>query len=132
MVLIDDYAHHPEEIKQVYNTLKLIYPNDNLLVVFQPHLYSRTRDMLDKFAEELSKFDAVILLEIYAARENPIEGISSDVLLKRIKSKYKFLSEKSELSSLIKDIGFKINITLGAGDIANEVEQIKNELEYAI
>ena len=132
MVLIDDYAHHPEEIKQVYNTLKLIYPNDNLLVVFQPHLYSRTRDMLDEFAEELSKFDAVILLEIYAAREIPIEGISSDVLLKRIKSKYKFLSEKSELSSLIKDIGFKINITLGAGDIANEVEQIKSELEYAI
>ena len=79
-----------------------------------------------------SKFDAVILLEIYAAREIPIEGISSDVLLKRIKSKYKFLSEKSELSSLIKDIGFKINITLGAGDIANEVEQIKSELEYAI
>ncbi len=132
MVLIDDYAHHPEEIKQVYNTLKLIYPNDNLLVVFQPHLYSRTRDMLDEFAEELSKFDAVILLEIYAARENPIEGISSGVLLKRIKSKYKFLSEKSGLSSLIKDIGFKVNITLGAGDIANEVEQIKNELEYAI
>ena len=132
MVLIDDYAHHPEEIKQVYKTLKLIYPNDNLLVVFQPHLYSRTRDMLDEFAEELSKFDAVILLEIYAAREIPIEGISSDVLLKRIKSKYKFLSEKSELSSLIKDIGFKINITLGAGDIANEVEQIKSELEYAI
>jgi len=132
MVLIDDYAHHPEEIKQVYNTLKLIYPNDNLLVVFQPHLYSRTRDMLDEFAEELSKFDAVILLEIYAARENPIEGISSDVLLKRIKSKHKFLSEKSELSSLIKEIGFKVNITLGAGDIANEVEQIKSELEYAI
>ena len=132
MVLIDDYAHHPEEIKQVYKTLKLIYPNDNLLVVFQPHLYSRTRDMLDQFANELSKFDAVILLEIYAARENPIEGISSDVLLKRIKSKYKFLSEKSELSSLIKDIGFKVNITLGAGDIANEVEQIKSELEYAI
>ena len=132
MVLIDDYAHHPEEIKQVYKTLKLIYPNDNLLVIFQPHLYSRTRDMLDEFAKELSKFDAVILLEIYAARENPIEGISSDVLLKRIRSKYKFLSKKSELSSLIKDVGFKVNITLGAGDIANEVEQIKNELEYAI
>jgi len=132
MVLIDDYAHHPEEIKQVYKTLKLIYPNDNLLVVFQPHLYSRTRDMLDEFAEQLSKFDAVILLEIYAAREHPIKGISSDILLKKIQSKYKFLSEKSELSSLIKDIGFKVNITLGAGDIANEVEQIKNELEYAI
>tara|TARA_S200000501_G_scaffold56914_1_gene47098 strand:+ start:264 stop:1616 length:1353 start_codon:yes stop_codon:yes gene_type:complete len=132
MVLIDDYAHHPEEIKQVYKTLKLIYPNDNLLVVFQPHLYSRTRDMLDEFAQQLSKFDAVILLEIYAAREHPIKGISSDILLKKIQSKYKFFSEKSELSSLIKDIGFKVNITLGAGDIANEVEQIKNELEYAI
>ena len=132
MVLIDDYAHHPEEIKQVYKTLKLIYPNDNFLVVFQPHLYSRTRDMLNEFAEQLSKFDAVILLEIYAAREHPIKGISSEILLKKNQSKYKFLCKKSELSSLIKDIGFKVNITLGAGDIANEVEQIKNELEYAI
>ena len=88
--------------------------------------------MLDEFAKELSNFDAVILLEIYAARENPIEGISSGVLLKKIQSKYKSISKKSELSSLIKDVGFKVNITLGAGDIANEVEQIKNELEYAI
>ena len=88
--------------------------------------------MLDEFAKELSKFDAVILLEIYAARENPIKGITSDVLLKKIQSKYKFLSKKSELSGLIKDISFRVNVTLGAGDIANEVDQIKNELEYAI
>ncbi len=132
MVLIDDYAHHPEEIKQVFKTLKLIYPNDNLLVVFQPHLFSRTRDFLDEFAEVLSDFDAVILLEIYPAREEPINGISSKILLKKIKSKYKYLSKKSDLTNMIKNIGFKVNVTLGAGDISKEVEQIKSELEYAI
>ena len=132
MVLIDDYAHHPEEIKQVFKTLKLIYPNDNLLVVFQPHLFSRTRDFLDEFAEVLSDFDAVILLDIYPAREEPINGISSKILLKKIKSKYKYLSKKSDLTNMIKNIGFKVNVTLGAGDISKEVEQIKSELEYAI
>tara|TARA_B100000575_G_C23138188_1_gene661745 strand:- start:217 stop:1569 length:1353 start_codon:yes stop_codon:yes gene_type:complete len=132
IVLIDDYAHHPEEIKQVFNTLKSIYPNDNLLAVFQPHLFSRTRDLLDEFAFELSKFDAVILLEIYAAREEPIEGVNSKKLLNKISSKYKILCDKSQLSHHIKKIGFKVNVTLGAGDIANEVEQIKNDLVYAI
>ena len=132
MVLIDDYAHHPEEIKQVFNTLKSIYPNDNLLVVFQPHLFSRTRDLLEEFAFELSKFDAVILLDIYGAREEPIDGVNSKTLLNKISSKYKILCEKSQLSNHIKKIGFKVNVTLGAGDIANEVEQIKNDLAYAV
>ena len=131
MVLIDDYAHHPEEIKQVFKTLKSIYPNDNLLVVFQPHLFSRTRDLLDEFAYELSKFDAVILLDIYPAREKPIHGVNSKNLLTKISSKHKILCEKSQLSNHIKKIGFKVNVTLGAGDIANEVEKIKNDLVYA-
>ena len=131
MVLIDDYAHHPEEINQVYKTLKLIYPNDNLLVVFQPHLFSRTRDLLDEFADVLSKFDAVILLDIYPAREKPINGVSSEILLEKIQSKHKYLSNKSELTAVIKSIAYKVNITLGAGDIGKEVEHIKNELEYA-
>jgi len=131
MVLIDDYAHHPEEINQVCKTLKLIYPNDNLLVVFQPHLFSRTRDLLDEFANVLSKFDAVILLDIYPAREKPINGVSSEILLEKIQSKHKYLSNKSELTAVIKSIAYKVNIILGAGDIGKEVEHIKNELEYA-
>ena len=132
IVLIDDYAHHPEEIKQVFNALKSIYPNDNLLVVFQPHLFSRTRDLLDEFADVLSEFDAIILLDIYAAREEPISGVSSEILLEKIKSNNKYLSKKSDLSDMIKNIGYKVNITLGAGDISKEIEKIKSELEYAV
>ena len=132
IVLIDDYAHHPEEIKQVFKTLKSIYPNENLLVVFQPHLFSRTRDLLNEFADVLSEFDAVILLDIYPAREEPISGVSSEILLQKIKSNNKYLSKKSDLSDMIKNIGYKVNVTLGAGDIGNEVEQIKNHLEYAV
>ena len=132
IVLIDDYAHHPEEIKQVFKTLKSIYPNEHLLVVFQPHLFSRTRDLLDEFADVLSEFDAVILLDIYPAREEPISGVSSEILLQKIKSNNKYLSKKSDLSDMIKNIGYKVNVTLGAGDIGKEVEQIKSELEYAV
>ena len=132
IILIDDYAHHPEEIKQVHSTLKLIYPKEELLVVFQPHLFSRTRDLMNEFATELSKFDAVILLEIYPAREEPIDGVNSKLLLSKIDSEYKVLCSKSEISNKIKNIGFKVNITLGAGDIADEVQQIKQDLEYAI
>ena len=132
IVLIDDYAHHPEEIKQVFKTLKSIYPNERLLVVFQPHLFSRTRDLLDEFANVLSEFDAVILLDIYPAREEPISGVSSEILLQKIKSNNKYLSKKSDLSDMIKSIGYKVNVTLGAGDIGKEVEQIKNQLEYAV
>ena len=132
IVLIDDYAHHPEEIKQVFKTLKSIYPNERLLVVFQPHLFSRTRDLLDEFANVLSEFDAVILLDIYPAREEPISGVSSKILLQKIKSNNKYLSKKSDLSDMIKNIGYKVNVTLGAGDIGKEIEQIKNQLEYAV
>ena len=132
IVLIDDYAHHPEEIKQVFKTLKSIYPNERLLVVFQPHLFSRTRDLLDEFADVLSEFDAVILLDIYPAREEPISGVSSEILLQKIQSNNKYLSKKSDLSDMIKNIGYKVNVTLGAGDIGQEVEQIKNRLEYAV
>ncbi len=132
IVLIDDYAHHPEEIKQVFKTLKSIYPNERLLVIFQPHLFSRTRDLLDEFANVLSEFDAVILLDIYPAREEPISGVSSEILLQKIKSNNKYLSKKSDLSDMIKNIGYKVNVTLGAGDIGKEVEQIKSELEYAV
>ena len=131
IIYIDDYAHHPEEINKVFDSLKNIYPNDKLTVIFQPHLYSRTRDLAEDFATALSQFDAVILLEIYPAREIPIKGISSEWLLEKIDSNHKTISRKSDISDHIKNIGYRVNITLGAGDIANEVEQIKQELEYA-
>ena len=132
IIYIDDYAHHPEEINNVFDSLKNIYPNDKLLVIFQPHLYSRTRDLVNEFAQSLSQFDAVILLEIYPAREIAIEGVSSSWLLEKIKCDNKMISMKSDISNYIKKIGYKVNITLGAGDIANEVEHIKKDLEYAI
>ena len=132
IIYIDDYAHHPEEINNVFDSLKNIYPNDKLLVVFQPHLYSRTRDLVNEFAQSLSQFDAVILLEIYPAREIAIEGVNSSWLLEKIKCDHKMICVKSDISNYIKKIGYKVNITLGAGDIANEVEHIKKDLEYAI
>ncbi len=84
-IVLDDYAHHPTEIRSVYQTLKSIYPNQKNCVVFQPHLFSRTRDFMEEFATVLGLFDEVILLDIYPAREEPIEGIDSNTLLKKKK-----------------------------------------------
>jgi len=132
IIYIDDYAHHPEEIVQIYFSLRDSYPNEKILVVFQPHLFSRTKDLIDEFATALSNFDAVILLEIYPAREQPIKGVNSHLLLSKISSDFKLMSTKSEISKHIKKIGYKINVTMGAGDISNEVEKIKRELAYEI
>ena len=132
IIYIDDYAHHPEEIVQIYFSLRDSYPNEKILVVFQPHLFSRTKDLVDEFATALSNFDAVILLEIYPAREQPIKGVNSHLLLSKISSDFKLMSTKSEISKHIKKIGYKINVTMGAGDISNEVEKIKRELAYEI
>ena len=128
IVYIDDYAHHPEEIIQIYLSLRDTYPNEKILVVFQPHLFSRTKDLIEEFAKALSNFDAVILLEIYPAREQPIKGVNSHLLLSKINSDFKMITTKSEISKHIKKVGYKINITMGAGDISNEVEKIKKEL----
>ena len=132
IVYIDDYAHHPEEIIQTYLSLRDTYPDEKILVVFQPHLFSRTKDLIEEFAIALSNFDAVILLEIYPAREQPIKGVNSNLLLRKIDSDFKIISTKSEISKYIKKVGCKINITMGAGDISNEVEKIKKELAYEI
>ncbi len=132
IVYIDDYAHHPEEIVQIYFSLRDTYPNEKILVVFQPHLFSRTKDLIEEFATALSNFDAVILLEIYPAREQPIKGVNSHLLLSKINSDFKMISTKSEISKHIKKIGYKINVTMGAGDISNEVEKIKKELAYEV
>jgi UDP-N-acetylmuramate--alanine ligase len=131
LVFIDDYAHHPQEINAVYQAVREMYPNKKVLAIFQPHLFSRTRDFGDDFAESLSKFDEIILMEIYPAREVPIEGITSKWLFDKIKNENKKLIQKPELISEIKKSNSQIILTIGAGDIGEEVKHIKNALSVA-
>lgn len=131
LVFIDDYAHHPEEINAVYQAVREMYPNKKVLVIFQPHLFSRTRDFIDDFAKSLSQFDEVILLDIYPARELPLEGVTSKWLLDKIENKSKQLVKKTELISKIKASHAQVILTIGAGDIGEEVKQIKKELSVA-
>ena len=130
-VFIDDYAHHPEEIKAVYQAVGEMYPGRKVLAIFQPHLFSRTRDFIDGFAESLSKFDEVILLDIYPARELPIEGVTSKWLLSKIDNSNKKLIQKSELIQEIKKSDAQVVLTIGAGDIGEEVKHIKEAFSVA-
>ncbi|TXE09244.1 UDP-N-acetylmuramate--L-alanine ligase [Gelidibacter salicanalis] len=129
VVFIDDYAHHPEEINAVHHAVREMYPGRKVLAVFQPHLFSRTRDFADDFAKSLSQFDEVMLLDIYPARELPMEGITSEWLLKKIKNNSKKLVEKSALLSEIKASDAFVILTIGAGDIGEQVKHIKQGLE---
>lgn len=131
LVYIDDYAHHPEEINAVHQAVREMYPNKRILAIFQPHLFSRTRDFIDDFAKSLSQFDEVLLLDIYPARELPIEGVTSTFLLDKIENKNKQLVSKTELISKIKESTAQVILTIGAGDIGEEVKQIKKELSIA-
>ena len=127
-VLIDDYAHHPTEISAVESAVREMYPNERVLVVFQPHLFSRTRDFIDDFASELSKFDEVLLLDIYAAREEPIEGVNSKWLLNKLTQKNKKLTQKNNLVKDIKNSSVKVVVMLGAGDIGVTINEVVDEL----
>lgn len=129
LVLIDDYAHHPTEIDAVYQAVTEMYPQDKKLIVFQPHLFSRTKDFGNEFAKSLSHFDEVILLEIYPAREEPIEGISSQWLLDKIENGNKKIVTKEELSREVKKSNCKIKLMVGAGDIGVEVESVTKYLK---
>ncbi|WP_299124333.1 UDP-N-acetylmuramate--L-alanine ligase [uncultured Tenacibaculum sp.] len=129
LVLIDDYAHHPTEIKAVEHSVREMYPKDKVLAVFQPHLFSRTKDFADDFAEALSKFDEVLLLDIYPARELPIEGVTSSWLLNKMSLKNKKLVSKEKLSDEILKSESKIIAMLGAGDIGLLVDEVKGSLE---
>ncbi|QYA25459.1 UDP-N-acetylmuramate--L-alanine ligase [Gramella sp. MT6] len=128
LVLIDDYAHHPTEISAVHQAVREMYPNKKVLAVFQPHLFSRTRDFAEDFASSLSEFDKVFLLDIYPARELPIEGISSAWLLDKILNPEKTLVTKSELQEKIKAENAEVIVMIGAGDIGEEVEKVKKTL----
>ena len=128
LVLIDDYAHHPTEINAVVSSVRELYPNKKVLGVFQPHLFSRTKDFIDDFASSLSKFDELILLDIYPARESPIEGVNSAWLLGKISIDKKQISAKEKLVGNILKSKAKIIVVIGAGDIGELVENIKNNL----
>ena len=130
-VFIDDYAHHPEEINAVYQAVREMYPGKKILAIFQPHLFSRTRDFGDDFAKSLSQFDEVMLLDIYPARELPIAGITSEWLLKKIKNPNKQLTSKLELMQKIHKSKAQVLLTIGAGDIGEEVKHIKKEFSVA-
>lgn len=123
-VVIDDYAHHPDELKASIRSVRDLYPGRKLTVIFQPHLYTRTRDFAPQFAEALSAADEVLLLDIYPAREQPIEGVSSELILKDIKCANKAVCKKEDLIKTIKNYNFDVLLTAGAGDICNYLPQI--------
>ena len=127
-VLIDDYAHHPAEINAVESSIREMYPNETIVVVFQPHLFSRTRDFIDDFATALSKFDEVLLLDIYPAREAPISGVNSEWLFGKITCKSKKQTKKNNLVKDIKNSSAKVVAMLGAGDIGVTIQEVTNQL----
>ncbi|MEH6620445.1 UDP-N-acetylmuramate--L-alanine ligase [Maribacter arcticus] len=130
-IFIDDYAHHPTEINAVFEAISEMHPNKKVLAIFQPHLFSRTRDFADDFAKSLSQFENILLLDIYPAREEPIVGIDSQWLLEKITSTNKTLISKEQIIFEIKIQNPEVLVTMGAGDIGLEVMKIKNELSYA-
>jgi len=125
-IYIDDYAHHPKEIKVAIQSVRDLFPDKKLTVIFQPHLFSRTRDFMDDFAKELSCADRVMLLDIYPARELPISGVNSAVLLDKLTCPGKGLYLKSDFPNILTEI--EVLMTLGAGDIDDLVEPIKAHL----
>jgi len=131
LVYIDDYAHHPQEINAVFQAIKEVYPSKKILAIFQPHLYSRTRDFVDDFAKSLSQFDEILLLDIYPARELPIVGVTSKWLFDKISNSNKQLISKNEIVSKIKKSEAQVILTIGAGDIGEEVKLIKEALKVA-
>ena len=131
LILIDDYAHHPQEINAVHDAIREMYPNKKVLAIFQPHLFSRTRDFADDFAKSLSQFDEIRLLDIYPARELPIDGINSAWLLDKIENPDKKLIGKKDISAEIEKSDAKVVLTIGAGDIGEEIKLIKHNLSLA-
>jgi len=132
LVFIDDYAHHPEELNACISSVKKLYPGKKITGVFQPHLYSRTRDFYDGFAKSLGQLDDLILLDIYPARELPIEGVSSAALLEKILHSSKTLSTKEELPALIAAKQPEVLLMLGAGDIDMLVEPVRISLSQSL
>ncbi len=131
-VYIDDYAHHPTEINAVHQAVRELYPNQKVLAVFQPHLFSRTRDFADDFAKSLSAFDDIIFLDIYPARELPMEGINSQWLMDKMTNSHKKIVVKDDLIATILASDAPIIVTIGAGDIGELVPSIKKAINETL
>jgi UDP-N-acetylmuramate--alanine ligase len=129
VVFIDDYAHHPEELRACISSARELYPDKKLTGIFQPHLYSRTRDFADGFAKSLSMLDALILLDIYPARELPLKGVTSGMILEKVSIKDKMICPKEDVLNELSKRKIEVLLTLGAGDIDQLVLPIKNFLE---
>jgi len=132
-VFIDDYAHHPQELTASISSIKALYPDKKVTGIFQPHLYTRTRDFALEFAKSLSLLDEVILLDIYPAREEPIEGITSEIIFDKITIQNKILCKKSNLLFHLKNMNIEVLVTLGAGDIDRllpEIEALLNSQHH--
>jgi UDP-N-acetylmuramate--alanine ligase len=129
-VYIDDYAHHPEELKACIKAVKSLYPDKKLTTIFQPHLFSRTRDFADGFAEALSMSDALWMLDIYPARELPIEGVNAELILRKTTLTDRHLFTKNEVLAQIRASMPELLLTVGAGDIDTLVEPLKNILSH--
>lgn len=132
LVYIDDYAHHPMEIKAFLHSVKSLYPNKKITAIFQPHLFTRTRDFVVGFAESLDLVDEVILMNIYPARELPIEGITTKIISDKMKNPNHYLVEENELLDKVAKIDSEIILTIGAGDIDQFVQPIKELLEKGL
>lgn len=128
-VFIDDYAHHPEELKAFLNSVKKLYPEKKLTVIFQPHLFTRTKDFVEEFADALSLADELLLLDIYPARELPIVGVSSEWLLKKVNINDKRCVSKDTVLDIIREEQPSLIVTVGAGDIDRLVQPIKAILD---
>lgn len=128
-IIIDDYAHHPAEIRASISSVKEMFPDRKLTVAFQPHLYTRTRDFAPQFAEALEQADQIIVVDLYPARELPIPGISSYTILDLIDSKKKHFVKKENFADFIKNINFEVLLTLGAGDLPNYIPSVIENLE---
>ena len=125
LVYIDEYAHHPRELYAVIDSVRKLYPERKITGIFQPHLYSRTRDFADEFAESLNRLDELILLDIYPARELPVKGVTSKIIYDKVTIKHKVLCSKNNLLSILKDKKVDVLLTLGAGDIDQFVEPVR-------
>lgn len=128
-VYIDDYAHHPRELDAVIGSVRRLYGDKKITGVFQPHLYSRTRDFAEEFAESLSNLDELVLMDIYPAREQAIEGVNSDLIFKSVQVSKKTLCSKSDLMGILEKKDVEVLLTMGAGDIDRFVEPIRKMIE---
>lgn len=128
-VLVDDYAHHPTELRAAIRTARELYPRKRITGIFQPHLYSRTRDHADAFAQVLSELDELLLLPVYPAREEPIPGVSSETILDKVKLRDKELVEMERLVPVLEKNDPELLLVLGAGDVSEEVEALAGSMK---